>query len=1379
MAEVYGGILAATEIAPQVKKLYVTGGRATEEIDSAGAAVRYIDLIVEGFFIAALRPRVSSCHSEDGGKVFIDGKGDKYIATVDALDGSTKVLTNGGGGTIIAFRKAAHPHQLRGQTGSEIVASMIATYGIETKIIIAFEGKGAHEFILKDGNFYKVRQVSLPETKLKTKEEKLRIALGGVRSKWPKGFAELVDEWIKDGAVVGYGGALVTDIFGMFDHIMEGEGRRSIFAYLANKLRLRTELQPIAFILKEAGGEGGTYSHKDNKKAKNLHGLLETRLNIEKDPSEQQKGPSAFGDKKTMAEVRVALVPSTSKFSGLRGRDLFDALESSEAGRRMIVPAFNIRTANLPYPGLIRGAKAKRSIIEFQKAKSELGYTHSNKKAIIHNIYEFANEVREECAKEGFNDFIIKGDHLTTKVDKAFLEDAAAQKAVVELFDRILATEDNTARKYMFLHALEDKGFMANENVANAMNVIKDVFDMILAEVDAGYSVFAIDASWMPMPLNSRITSFFHGMIPADRAIVEGEVGEIDGDNNSTPADAIEFLTGVRYAEEIEVSDPKTGEIRIVTSTAEIKKGEEIDDAWLKKDQAGKYIELYRGKGLIDFIKPEEFIRNIAVKNGSAHGIQYDENNKEIPTKIKPKLTKSISDTVDEFMKPYGIKVRIVQHGITGTPLKELQGTLRPSGIRSGHVGTHWQVIPWSEMVKAAKEDASVKALVLEMLVWTADLFGNKFLKEADLTKSRINELADRYLDLYGQEKTDASDLAFDKLIGKALKNANGPFREQLKALPEWLKDRINSKIQQDVEDFFDAFGSTGSADLVERHSFDMVPVVVSEQFSGLRGRDLFDALESSEAGRRMIVPAFNIRTANLPYPGLIRGAKAKRSIIEFQKAKSELGYTHSNKKAIIHNIYEFANEVREECAKEGFNDFIIKGDHLTTKVDKAFLEDAAAQKAVVELFDRILATEDNTARKYMFLHALEDKGFMANENVANAMNVIKDVFDMILAEVDAGYSVFAIDASWMPMPLNSRITSFFHGMIPADRAIVEGEVGEIDGDNNSTPADAIEFLTGVRYAEEIEVSDPKTGEIRIVTSTAEIKKGEEIDDAWLKKDQAGKYIELYRGKGLIDFIKPEEFIRNIAVKNGSAHGIQYDENNKEIPTKIKPKLTKSISDTVDEFMKPYGIKVRIVQHGITGTPLKELQGTLRPSGIRSGHVGTHWQVIPWSEMVKAAKEDASVKALVLEMLVWTADLFGNKFLKEADLTKSRINELADRYLDLYGQEKTDASDLAFDKLIGKALKNANGPFREQLKALPEWLKDRINSKIQQDAEDFFDAFGSTGSAQLVDEYLKTEEYLKTDTPIGEIRTLAAAQKMKNSAIRFQKERAALVGRSI
>ncbi|MBI4845849.1 MAG: fructose-bisphosphatase class II [Candidatus Omnitrophica bacterium] len=527
-----------------------------------------------------------------------------------------------------------------------------------------------------------------------------------------------------------------------------------------------------------------------------------------------------------------------------------------------------------------------------------------------------------------------------------------------------------------------------------------------------------------------------------------------------------------------------------------------------------------------------------------------------------------------------------------------------------------------------------------------------------------------------------------------------------------------------------------------QQQSKGKVLAVDTLEFSGLRGRDLFDALEATEAGRKMIVPAFNIRVADLSYAGIIRAAKAKGSIIEFQKAKSELGYTHRDKKAILHNIYEFAQEVREACAKEGFNDFIIKGDHLTTKVDEAFLTDKAAQEAVKGLFDRILATKDKAARKYIFLNALEDKKFMANANTANAMKVIKEVFDMILAEVDAGYSVFAIDASWMPMPLNVRITAFFHGMIPADRAIVEGEVGEIDGNNNSTPADAVEFLTGVRYAEEIEVSNPKTGEKRIVASTSEIKKGEEIDDAKLVKDAAGNYVELYRGEGLINFIAAEEFIRNIAVKNGSAHGNQFDENNNPIPTKLKPRLTKSIHDTVNEFMKPYGIKVRVVQHGITGTPLENMQD-LRRVGIRSGHVGTQWQNLVWDELIPAAKENTEVMKVVEEILTWTANLFGKKYLSEADQTPERIKELVKRYIAQYGQAKMEASDKAFDKLISKEIKNANGPFTDQLKALPQWLKDRINNATQKSAEEYFDAFKSTGAAQLVVEYLTTEDYIR------------------------------------
>ena len=305
------GIITASEIAPEIMRLYATGGKSTGEMDSGGAEVKEIDEKAELAFGMALKEYVKELHSEDGGLVYTDGKG-ICLATIDALDGSSRVETNGGGGTIISFR--GNDKKIEEQNGEDIVATVIISYGMYTRMFLALKGKGTHEFIYKNGKFYKINDVLLPETGKKEESAGMRIAFGGLRTQWPEGLDELVDKWVTESdANIGYSGAFVTDLVGMIKYIMKGEGRRALFSYPANKLRLRTELQPAAFMLNEAGGESITFSHKDGVAAKGIIPLLDRNLEHEPDAMTQQKAPSVFGDSETIEEVKKALGEKAEK----------------------------------------------------------------------------------------------------------------------------------------------------------------------------------------------------------------------------------------------------------------------------------------------------------------------------------------------------------------------------------------------------------------------------------------------------------------------------------------------------------------------------------------------------------------------------------------------------------------------------------------------------------------------------------------------------------------------------------------------------------------------------------------------------------------------------------------------------------------------------------------------------------------------------------------------------------------------------------------------------------------------------------------------------------------------------------------------------------
>jgi len=86
----------------------------------------------------------------------------------------------------------------------------------------------------------------------------------------------------------------------------------------------------------------------------------------------------------------------------------------------------------------------------------------------------------------------------------------------------------------------------------------------------------------------------------------------------------------------------------------------------------GKFIIVSEGKGLIHYLP--RMIQRLAINNGTAHGNNYDAEGNLIQTQMNLKMTAAIYDAI----KAYGVK--IVQHGVTGTPHR------KPPGIaQCGH----------------------------------------------------------------------------------------------------------------------------------------------------------------------------------------------------------------------------------------------------------------------------------------------------------------------------------------------------------------------------------------------------------------------------------------------------------------------------------------------------------------------------------------------------------------------------------------------------------------------------------------------------------------------------------------------------------------------
>ncbi|MBU2265759.1 MAG: class II fructose-bisphosphate aldolase, partial [Candidatus Omnitrophica bacterium] len=480
---------------------------------------------------------------------------------------------------------------------------------------------------------------------------------------------------------------------------------------------------------------------------------------------------------------------------------------------------------------------------------------------------------------------------------------------------------------------------------------------------------------------------------------------------------------------------------------------------------------------------------------------------------------------------------------------------------------------------------------------------------------------------------------------------------------------------------------------------------VKSEEVQGpaLTGRTLYDALKASPSGQKAVTMCTNIRTP-LSLDGIMQAAKETGSIAIFQQAISEFGYTWPQGYS-PENTYQFAEEVKVAAQRNEFSNYVLKADHITFNISdkelmKEFLADKSAQNEIIALLDAILSAKSNSEREAIFNKALDSKAFMSDKKISAALKALKKAVEHVKSAVGASFTIYALDASFMPMPINARATAFMAGFIPGNSSI-EAEVGEIGGTRNSTIADALELITGIRYKEVIKEepvpNDPK----------------KTIQYSELVKDSQGNPIEEYKGKGLLDYgVKPDR----IAINNGTAHGNVFDKDGNPVQTQMNLKATAAIAAA----LVPYGIN--IVQHGVTGTPLESLPA-LRAAGITEAHVGTQWQNIFWEELNTLAETDSKVRDLVNRMLNTLIERYGKKY----DITPGKI-AAAFRLL-LKGKP---AEEKKFEEMIGKELKNILGNYQEEFDVLPADVKARIAAATKRSALEHFKAFGTVGVGQAV-----------------------------------------------
>jgi len=183
--------------------------------------------------------------SEEQDRVVQIGKGtEQYFVTADPLDGSSLVDTNLSIGTIIGI----HRESIFARGKDTMVAALYITYGPLITMVYS-AGKGTHEFVLNREGEYVLSQENI------TMKEKGSIySPGGIRRDCAEGHLKYLEYLESEGYKLRYSGGFVPDI----NQILIKRG--GVFTYPAvnkspnGKLRMLFELQPMAFIIEQAGG---------------------------------------------------------------------------------------------------------------------------------------------------------------------------------------------------------------------------------------------------------------------------------------------------------------------------------------------------------------------------------------------------------------------------------------------------------------------------------------------------------------------------------------------------------------------------------------------------------------------------------------------------------------------------------------------------------------------------------------------------------------------------------------------------------------------------------------------------------------------------------------------------------------------------------------------------------------------------------------------------------------------------------------------------------------------------------------------------------------------------------------------------------------------
>jgi fructose-1,6-bisphosphatase I len=168
----------------------------------------------------------------------------RYSIAFDPLDGSSLVDVNLAVGTIVSIYEG--DNLLR--PGRNQVAALYVLYGPRTTMVVS-TGKGVHEFAMNQ-----LMEFDLVQENIQLEGPAKIYAPGGLRSKYTRGTLEFVRSLEANGTKLRYSGGFVPDI----NQVLIKGGGVFLYPHLTDnphgKLRLLYELNPMAFLVEQAGG---------------------------------------------------------------------------------------------------------------------------------------------------------------------------------------------------------------------------------------------------------------------------------------------------------------------------------------------------------------------------------------------------------------------------------------------------------------------------------------------------------------------------------------------------------------------------------------------------------------------------------------------------------------------------------------------------------------------------------------------------------------------------------------------------------------------------------------------------------------------------------------------------------------------------------------------------------------------------------------------------------------------------------------------------------------------------------------------------------------------------------------------------------------------